>query len=53
MRAKAKVMEKSWEVVEFEEHKRVRTLKYCGCATSSNGTCIYLFIYHLFVNLKV
>ena len=34
MRAKAKVM-------EFEELKRVQTLKYCGCATSSNGTCIY------------
>ena len=37
MRAKAKVM-------EFEELKRVQTLKYFGCATSSNGTCIYLFI---------
>ena len=35
---------KSWEVMEFEEFKRVRTLKYCGCATSSNSTCIYLFI---------
>ena len=44
MRAKAKVMEKSWEVMEFEELKRVRTLKYFGCATSSNGPCIYLFI---------
>ena len=40
MRAKAKVM-------EFEELKRVKTLKYCGCATSSNGTCIYLFISYL------
>ena len=40
MRAKAKVM-------EFEELKRVQTLKYCGCATSSNGTCIYLFISYL------
>ena len=37
MRAKAKVK-------EFEELKGVRTLKYFGCATSSNGTCIYLFI---------
>ena len=43
MRAKAKV-------TEFEQLKRVRTLKYCGCATSSMvHVFMYLFIYQLFV----
>ena len=43
----------------FEELKRVQTLKYCGSATVANQfkwcmyLFIYLFIYDLFVNLKV
>ena len=37
MRAKAKVM-------EFEELKRVQTLKYCGCATSSNSTIVFIYL---------
>ena len=41
---KLRSWKKSWEVKEFEELKGVRTLKYFGCATSSSGTCIYLFI---------